>query len=343
MIAISAEGGMRDAESLLAQVITLEDKNITAKEVAEILGTSDHQLIEQMAEQLLANQASESLALLNQIASDGFDLDVFCKSLLNYLRQLLIVSVDPNLVKTFSFELTGEQMEKIKLLAKKGETKNILIVINAFLEAKTKIKSSFIPQLPLEIAIVRSTGRGAFDLPQSGPAAQAPLSSPHPVTQAASQASGPHSIKTAQHPPEAIEPESKLGLIQGFDNGKIIELFDIRKKWNDVLSAIKPLNHSLILFLSNCQPISIENNQLTIATQYSFYKDKLNEHANKLTIETEFARVFEAKIKVIFTDEGYEVGNEIKFSEAPKAIPADPNNPLMGEAMKLFGGKIVQE
>jgi DNA polymerase-3 subunit gamma/tau len=343
MIALGAEGGMRDAESLLAQVITLEDKNITAKEVAEILGTSDHQLIEQMAGLLVDGQTSAGLVLLNQIASDGFDLDVFCKSLLNYLRQLLIVSVDPALVKTFTFELTGEQMEKVKALAQKGETKKILILINAFLEAKAKIKSSFIPQLPLEIAIVQSTGRGAFDLPQTAPVAQAPRSNPQPVAQAApAQASTPQPAKSNQHEPEAIEPESKLGLIQSFNNGKIIEIFDIRKKWNDVLSAIKPLNHSLILFLSNCQPVSIQNNQLTIATQYAFYKDKLNEHANKLTIETEFARIFEAKIKVIFTDEGYEVGNEIKFSETPKP-QSDPADPLMGEAMKLFGGKIVQE
>jgi hypothetical protein len=271
---------------------------------------------------------------------------------LNYLRQLLIVSVDPTLVKTFSFELTGEQMEKIKTLAKKGETKNILLIINNFLKAKAKIKSSFIPQLPLEIAIVKSSANYELD---TNVRTTNESSAKKPETKIADQSSvishqssgnlttKNNNVTIQQSSNEPAEPESKLGLIQSFDNGKMIELSEIKKHWYDVLSAIKPLNHSLILFLSNCQPISIKNNQLTIATQYGFYKDKLNEHANKLTIETEFARVFEAKIKVLFTDEGYEIGNEIKFSEAPKPTPPDPANPLMGEAMKLFGGKIVEE
>jgi len=343
MIAISAEGGMRNAESLLAQVITLEDKNITAKEVADILGTSDHQMIEQMAEIILTDKTSEGLTLLNQIAADGFDLDVFCKSFLNYLRQLLIVSIDQNLVKTFSFELTGEQMEKIKTLAKKGETGKILNIINNFLEAKTKIKSSFIPQLPLEIAIVKSTQLITHNSQLTTPAIIKPETTIKNQESRIKNQAAPsvkpaeNVIKSEEEKPAIIsEPEKIL------NSGKLLELFDIKKGWNEVLTAIKPLNHSLILFLSNCQPIDIKNNHLTIATQYSFYKDKLNEYANKLTIETEFARIFESKIKITFTDEGYEIGNDIQFSETPNP-QSDPANPLMNEAMKLFGGKIVKE
>ena len=41
MMAIASEGGMRDAESLFSQIISLEDKDITSKEVEEILGTTD--------------------------------------------------------------------------------------------------------------------------------------------------------------------------------------------------------------------------------------------------------------------------------------------------------------
>ncbi len=54
MIAISAEGGMRDAESLLSQVMALEDKKITAKEVEGILGTTRRQSLEKMADFLFS-------------------------------------------------------------------------------------------------------------------------------------------------------------------------------------------------------------------------------------------------------------------------------------------------
>jgi DNA polymerase-3 subunit gamma/tau len=344
MIALSAEGGMRDAESLFAQVIALEDKNITAKEVEEILGTSDHQLIEKMANLVLAKKTNEGLELVNQIANDGFDLEIFCKALLNYFRQVMIISVDPKLVSAFSFELTSEQKEKIKALASETKTQDILLVIDAFLEAKTKIKSSFIPQLPLEIAIVKSTTHGTWNMEHETEEIKS-ISKKENQPPVISNQSSPSPVATRQE----ITKEEKIEPIPTvpeetikYDNKKIIEIFDIRNRWNDVLASIKPLNHSLILFLSNCQPTEIENNHLTIATQYSFYKDKLNEMANKLTIEGEFAKIFESKIKITFTDTGYEPGNNI--APAPvSAIEKTSNDPAMNEAMKLFGGKIVEE
>jgi DNA polymerase-3 subunit gamma/tau len=125
MIAIAAEGGMRDAESLLSQVIALEDKNITSKEVKEILGTADRQFIEKMAENLAAKDALSALSLVNELTEGGYNLEIFAKSLLNYLRQLMIVSVDLELSKRFSYELTAEQMEKMKGLAKQAGTAEI--------------------------------------------------------------------------------------------------------------------------------------------------------------------------------------------------------------------------
>src|SRR3989344_5540172 len=133
MIAIAAEGGMRDALSLLAQIIALEDKNITSKEVEEILGTTNYEAVEKMGELILLKNLSGAIEHINRISDEGYDLEVFSKSLLNYLRQLLLVYIDDKL-----------------------GTKEILIAVDLIAEARLKIKSSFIPQLPLELAIVRS-------------------------------------------------------------------------------------------------------------------------------------------------------------------------------------------
>src|SRR5665647_694550 len=86
MIAIASEGGMRDAESLLSQVMSLENKKITAKEVEEILGTSQRQSLETLIGQILAKDTTGAIELINKLSQDGYDLDVFNKSLLNYLR-----------------------------------------------------------------------------------------------------------------------------------------------------------------------------------------------------------------------------------------------------------------
>ncbi|MFC1756533.1 DNA polymerase III subunit gamma/tau, partial [Patescibacteria group bacterium] len=82
-IAIAAEGGMRDAESLLAQIMALEDKNITQKDVEGILGTAEHKSIEDMAGFILGKNVSSALSLINEISENGYNLEVFSKSLQN--------------------------------------------------------------------------------------------------------------------------------------------------------------------------------------------------------------------------------------------------------------------
>lgn len=184
MIAISAEGGMRDAESLLSQVMSLEDKKITAKEVEEILGTTRRQSLEDMAKHLLNKDTPSAIALINELSQDGFDLDVFNKSFLNYLRQLMLVSVDSKLAKLFSYELTKEQTQTIVDQTKGHSAKEILFIIQCFSEIQGKIKSAFIPQLPLEMATIKAI-QGPLAIPASTPSQsnQAPVVAPKPASQ----------------------------------------------------------------------------------------------------------------------------------------------------------------
>jgi DNA polymerase-3 subunit gamma/tau len=157
MIAISAEGGMRDAESLLGQIISLEDKNITIKEVEDILGTADKKTAETVAEMIFNKDSSGAIAKINELLENGYDLEIFNKSFVNYLRQLMIIKVDPNLKKYFSAEATGEHLDKMIELSKKAELAQIISAINIFLEAQNKISTFILPQLPLEIAIIKAT------------------------------------------------------------------------------------------------------------------------------------------------------------------------------------------
>ena len=67
----------------------------------------------------------------------------------------MIISIDAALAKTFTYELTKEQISEMKIKAKKYATRDILAVTNLLAEVQNKIKASFIPQLPLELAIVK--------------------------------------------------------------------------------------------------------------------------------------------------------------------------------------------
>jgi DNA polymerase-3 subunit gamma/tau len=164
LIALNASGSIRDAESLLGQVLTFEDvtekkAEIKAEDVKDLLGLVEIRLISQFSGFLSQKKTKEAINLLNEIIEKGSDLQEFVKSLINYLRQALILKITgPEITNPIITGLTKEEFQKLKEQTdtfKEGEIRQIL---NLFLEAENKMKYSPIPQLPIELAIIEAIG-----------------------------------------------------------------------------------------------------------------------------------------------------------------------------------------
>lgn len=367
MIAIAAEGGMRDAESLFSQVIATDDKNITAKEIENILGTTKRQSLEEMATYLLSKDSASAITLTNKLSQDGYDLEVFNKSLLNFLRQVMLASVDEKLSKIFSFELTTDQAKSLATLAKNQKPKDILFIIQCFSEIQGKIKSSFIPQLPLEMAIVKAMGgqqeAQIAEIPRSIPAQppvqqRAPISTPQapqePKTAPISP-SVPKSAPTAptakiepkieEKPVSAPEPQLIKNEAQIADSNFTIT--DVKKHWNRFIAEIKTKNHSLSAFLQSCQPVGAAAGIVTIATKFPFHRDKLNEYGNKLTLEEILGRILGLRllIKVVTAEEaGITIASSLEqhhTSGGGETSPSETSS-LLADAMNIIGGTVVE-
>ena len=261
MIAIAAEGGMRDAESLLSQIMSLEDKNITAKEVEEILGTTQRQSLESLAGFILEKKTTEALELVNKISQDGYNLDVFNKSFLNYLRQAMLTSVDEKLTKLFSYELTREQIKSLEEQSKKYSAKDFLFIIQCFADIQGKIKASFIPQLPLEMAVIKAieaqnysewTQNEAKKNSENGPGSSnstnlSPMNKNTPTEppEAPKMASNTQiQTESSVTPPVEKKPSLSENSEPGLENSPL-SLNDVKKCWNQLIAEIRPLNHSL--------------------------------------------------------------------------------------------------
>ncbi len=371
MIAVASEGGMRDAESLFAQVIAFEDNNITASKIEEMLGTTKRQSLETLAKNIFDKNATDAIALINQLSQDGYDLDVFNKSFLNYLRQIMLVSVDEKLAKLFSFELTSGQTQDLMTAAKGIQAKEVLFVTQCFTEIGGKIKSAFIPQLPLEMAIIKATnGPQAAIQPSpivapiiAKPAAPAPVQAapieprPAPVqTFQAQKIETPpviaeknpaptETIKPATPAPEITQPKEIKNEAQIADSN--FTLNDVKKHWGQFVQDTKKINHSISAVLQGCQPISAEFGIITIATKFPFHKDKLNEHANKLTIEGVFANILGLRllIKVITAQEaGISIASSLQQPQSASNTETPPSetSSLLSNAMGIMGGQIVE-
>lgn len=155
LIVAASEGSMRDAEAKLNQMVSFfSGQKIKAADVKSLLGMVDVNLLFELCEMLSKKDKAAALRFLNDNMENGLDIQEFTKALVDYLRKLLILKIDPKLADAV---LPGETKDLKEQAIKQAESfeegylKNILELI---LEAENKGKYASIQQLPLELAII---------------------------------------------------------------------------------------------------------------------------------------------------------------------------------------------
>ena len=96
LIARAGEGSMRDAQSLLDQVISFGGNTVTLEQVTDILGLVDRQLLYGMLEGILKGDADRCLAAIDQVYTFGYELSQFTNELLEVLRNATLVGLSPS-------------------------------------------------------------------------------------------------------------------------------------------------------------------------------------------------------------------------------------------------------
>lgn len=358
LIASEASGSSRDALSLLGQMISLEDEEITFEEAKSILGITDLSFIFEFVDFLILKDAKEAIKLVNKIADSGFDLKQFSKKLLEYFRKLLLIKIDQKLVSSQESDLTEEQFKKAVEHAQKISAKDLVNQIKFFIRAKKEIDDSFIPQLPLEIAVVES-----FSYDESSPAekkhqnngggkkilleksASTKKENKKIVTQTFTQEPStlsPHRQSSAQA--IIIDSSSKNRLDKSSTSTNSRGLDFIRKKWSDFIQEMKLYNLSLSAFLKCCDPIEVQGDRLILFCKYPFYRERLEDFKNKRLIEDVAKNLFKNKIFLDFVLENELDKNlkkkleDLKNKKKKEAAQAEM---LFKKALDVFGEKIA--
>ena len=153
IIAFAAEGSVRDAESMLGKIMAVEDNVITKDEVEEILGIPKREAIIELFGFIAARNLAGALKLVNRLYHDGHEMEYLLKVLVSFFRDVLLAKTDPAFAAS-SESLIPREGELAGGLANysAGDVANAL---EAFLEALVVIKRTPIPQLPIELALVK--------------------------------------------------------------------------------------------------------------------------------------------------------------------------------------------
>lgn len=158
LIALNANGSVRDGESILDQVLTFSDtdEKIEADDIKELLGLVDIDLVSEFVDLLLEEKTSQAVKYINDLLGKGKDPEELTKALVDYLRKGLILKVTEAESRGESTVsgLTKEEFEKLKEQVSQLDKEELSDVLELFGEAQNKMRYASIPQLPLELAIV---------------------------------------------------------------------------------------------------------------------------------------------------------------------------------------------
>jgi DNA polymerase-3 subunit gamma/tau len=156
LIAKESDGGMRDAESMLGQITTIS-KNVTQEIVENTIGGIGQNKIANFVDVLIEKNNQKLFMYINDLDNDGYNLEEFLKSLIEYMQNLLTIKVSESLDSILKNELSNDFINILKEQAKRTDIKFIKKVIKQLIESQGYFGVVLNQKLPIEIAILEIT------------------------------------------------------------------------------------------------------------------------------------------------------------------------------------------
>lgn len=160
LIAASADGSFRDAESLLEQVISL-GAGMDARSVERLLGKVGFRTTAEVAGFLLRGDLEKTIEALARIDEAGHNLVQLAHDLIHYLRRALVLSFDSKMRSVFDQELTTDELALLAEHAALCAADRHIPLLKSLIEAYSQMRYSPFAIVPLEVAIIESLKRNA--------------------------------------------------------------------------------------------------------------------------------------------------------------------------------------
>lgn len=336
IIAREADGSMRDAESLLDQVASYTGLKIEDKDINDILGIIDRDIIMETSQALIEGASGRCLEIVEKIYNYGYDIKEFYRAIMDQYRNLIVCLVAP---ASDLLDMTDDSIHELEIQAKKAGLEKLQQSLNILINREETLRFTSHTRLVLETIMVRICRLGDLlsfkelmekisDLEKRLPVAPVTYKSMPPGAVAEVQAVWDAKEEEAKDPEEevALSPEENWKKFMKFLTLKNAPMSKVLVEWN-----FKGFTGSSIELIRGESSFS------------SVYLDD-EERMGKLTA---YCREFfgrDIKIRII--------GNgAVNKAETPKAAAkdepkarqySDMPGPVQ-EVLKIFNGEIKED
>ncbi len=152
-IARGAEGGLRDAESMLDQLVAFCGEKISETDVLDVFGFTSKQTVIDLTGQILRGETPDAIDLLHQQSESGKDMMRLMSDLIAYLRDLLVFKAKPDALKE---DVDPDVQKSLAAHAELITTDRLLDLIDQFAAAEGRMKWAPNKKLHFEVAIIKA-------------------------------------------------------------------------------------------------------------------------------------------------------------------------------------------
>ena len=352
-IAKGADGGLRDAESMLDQLVAFCGDKIAEPDVLNVFGFTSEQTVANFTEKILRGETPEALELLHTEAENGKDMMKLMSDLISYLRDLLVGKVKP---EALADDLNPELQKSLEAQAAMIETDRLLELIDQFAAAEGRMKWAPNKRLHFEVAVIKAIQtlsqvtlnevieslaalRDGKQLPQPSPRAvaaavsAAPIAAKPDVPRVAEQVQQTAIVEKEAPPPQ---PETAAPVDHAAVWQKVVEQVRTRRRlispWVEAATVLGTEGRFLVVGFPPQQKTAMES--LSIPRTREFLEALIKEISGHAW-----------SIKFVLK-EGLPVA---AAAETPVAAPAPKkqetqanfkDDPLIREALEIFKGEI---
>lgn len=368
VIANAAEGGMRDALSILDQVLSFADDQVKLDDALLVTGSVTKKLQQQYFLQLTQHDGAAALKTMEKILAEGKDGQRFIEDLISFIRDVLLYQESPTLLNVASTGLSDEDFQQLAQAADTAVLYQMIDILNAI---QNEMRFTTHPDVYLEVMTIRlcqikDAPKAAASTPAANPAEIQQLQ--NQISQLQQQLANLQQGQSQATQPAAPRPRRTAAPKQSFrvninQVNRVLskatkeDLARLKSDWGDVTSLLDPARRSLI---GLSQPVAASPDGVVV----QFKSDFLLQQAGIGTLDEDLAgdiqQVEGEGRKVVFVPaakwpqirrdylvaHGYRVDDVKPQSQAAsQANPASANDAatqITQTAQKLFGDGQVE-
>ncbi|MBN2184047.1 MAG: DNA polymerase III subunit gamma/tau [Candidatus Krumholzibacteriota bacterium] len=335
IISRSADGSMRDAESLLDQCISAFDKKIDIQTVRRVLGLVDSAIITSLLSAVSQRNRKDAFGIIDAAVSSGLDLEKFFLAYIEGVRNLIVLSVEDD--SPGWLDLTSEEVSELRKVAGIFKTEDLLFLFRSASRAFREMKNSSQPRYLVEAAIAEAAswdsvveisqliekiekggggavsgmepsgtvrkGSGSGSKPSDRTKEEKPGADPGRKAGSASlerKESGRPDRKSGSGSEKGYAEFDSTGKAGSEEDSAALAALGGRDQWERFLAQVREAKLTLGIWLMSARVKSVEGEKivLSFSAQNRFASEMVHESKNKRYIESHLERFYGRKLVI---------------------------------------------